>query len=138
MYSSMLSGDKKLTMSLCLLAAAWTTLDQTASALLDGALSILGSLKFGQQKLSLKMNIGGLTVYWQKANALLCVASNLDEDWTEFTEDLSDGHLKGLLILRLKKAFDKLAYCLKLARGELTWQRRHSRREGRRIEHPRP
>lgn len=76
-HSSMLSRDKKLTMSLCLLAAAWTTLDQTASALLDGALSMLRSLKFDQQKLLLKMNVGGLTVYWQKANGICFVSRRI-------------------------------------------------------------
>jgi hypothetical protein len=83
-------------MSLGLFAAAWTTLDQSASALTNGALSLLGKLVCDQNmsKISRELTYLVLTESeWHMSR----ITADLDPDRAELTEYLCDSNLESLI-----------------------------------------
>lgn len=76
-------------MSLSLLTTAWATLDQTSSALLDCALSMLL-----------------LGVLAESERHLLGIAADFDKDGAKLAEKLSNSHLKVVFRLRLEEAIE--------------------------------
>jgi hypothetical protein len=91
-------------MSLCLLATAWTTLNHTTTTLLDSTISMRRLLKCLSANVSLNGREKTYGVLAESEGHLLGIATNLDENRTEFTEDLGYSHLKSLFTLVLKKA----------------------------------
>ncbi len=103
-------GEKgACTVSLGLLAAAWTTTNDAASAILDSALSINVILKEVSERVI--ENFRGKTcgVLAECEWHMLWITTDLDIDHTKLAEDLGNSNFESFVRLRLKETFVKLA-----------------------------